>query len=159
MRKKVAEEEIVLIVENFVESSEYDMVDMNIDPHRRLLRVVIDKKGGVDLANCAGMTKKISGLLERKDILRDHTIEISSPGVERMLNSDRDLDRNEGRFVKAHMEEEAGFTGTVSGYLSGFDSSTIMLDTEAGVQKLPRGKITKITGDVDFRGRKDRQRK
>lgn len=81
----------------------YDLVDVEYIKEfgSYYLRVYIDKTGGVSLDDCQIMSEKISGFLDSKDLIIDsYYLEVSSPGLDRPLKSDKDLQRNIGKEVE-----------------------------------------------------------
>src|SRR3954469_13108717 len=73
----------------------------------RLLRVYIDKPGGVTHGDCEVISQKISQLLDEQDIMPEesYTLEVSSLGLERKLSSQRDFERVMGQKVSLTFRE------------------------------------------------------
>ena len=82
---------------------------------RRLLRVAVDKDGGVTLDDIADATKEISRLLDESDVMdeRLYTLEVTSPGTDRPLTLPRHWRRNEGRLVTVTTHGGDTFTGRI----------------------------------------------
>lgn len=79
-----------------------DVVDVQIKGSgaRTLVRVTVDRKGGVDLAQCQELSRDLSRLLDEADpIPTRYQLEVTSPGVNHPLRTPRDFDRIEGRTV------------------------------------------------------------
>jgi ribosome maturation factor RimP len=69
--------------------------------HRGLLRLYVDKQGGVTVGDCAAISSVIGDILDAEDIVhRPYTLEVSSPGLERPLTSRVDWERSLGRKVR-----------------------------------------------------------
>ena len=63
-----------------------------------ILRLYIDKKGGVGLDDCEAVSRAVEPAIDAEDPIREpYVFEVSSPGLERPLKTDRDFDRYEGR--------------------------------------------------------------
>lgn len=99
-----------------------DLVDIEIKGGggRRLVRVVVDRKGGVDLASCREVNEELSGALdaaEEDPISGSYALEVTSPGTNRPLRDRAAFDRVEGREVLVHRSREDApplqVTGTV----------------------------------------------
>ncbi|MCL2335265.1 MAG: ribosome maturation factor RimP [Endomicrobia bacterium] len=61
-------------------------------------RIFIDKDGGVTMDDCENMSRLFSSVLDEKDIIGDsYVLEISSPGIDRVLKSEKDFKRFAGR--------------------------------------------------------------
>ena len=80
---------------------------------RRLLRVAVDKDGGVTMDDIAEATKEVSRVLDGSDVMGEqpYTLEVTSPGTDRPLTLPRHWRRNEGRLVKVAARDGAGVTG------------------------------------------------
>ena len=72
----------------------------------RVLRVSIDKPGGVDAEDCARASEQISPVLDAEDPIEGrYTLEVSSPGIERPVQRERDFVRFQGYRVKLRLTE------------------------------------------------------
>ena len=96
-----------------------DLVDVEVKGSgpRTLVRVKVDRKGGVGLAECQQLSRDLSKLLDDVDPIDSrYQLEVSSPGVNYPLRDQRDFDRVEGRLVvvtKHGGETSAELKGTV----------------------------------------------
>ena len=79
-----------------------EAVELTPAGKRRVLRVAVDKDGGVTLDDVAEATKEVSRLLDDSDVMGEqpYTLEVTSPGIDRPLTLPRHWRRNEGRLVK-----------------------------------------------------------
>lgn len=89
-----------------------------------ILRLYIDKKGGVGLDDCEAVSRAVEPALDAEDPIREpYVFEVSSPGLERPLKTDRDFERYEGEAVEvglyAPREGVKQFTGTLKGKQDG----------------------------------------
>ena len=82
---------------------------------RTLVRVKVDRKGGVGLAECQELSRNLSRALDDSDPIDNrYQLEVSSPGVNYPLRTQRDFDRVEGRQVVLRRRDEADeLKGTV----------------------------------------------
>jgi ribosome maturation factor RimP len=114
-------EEVVALVRPVVEGSGLELVDVDFHKEggRRILRVTVDREGGVDLDTISETSERVSRRLDLEDAIPGgpYTLEVSSPGVERHLRTPRDFQRRVGDRVKvkATDPEEGGLTlvGTI----------------------------------------------
>jgi len=120
-----------------------------------VLRVLIDKPGGVSLDDCQSLSRVLEGVLDAAGTVNNrYLLEISSAGLDRPLKSDRDFERFTGRLVAVHtfapVEGQKKFRGTLRGLSEG---RVLVEDAQAGVVKaVPRDLIAKahLEIDVDF---------
>ncbi len=74
-----------------------------------VLRVVLDREGGVTLRDCESVSREFSALLDVEDFgTRRYTLEVSSPGLDRPLYALRDYDRFAGSLAKITWRSEGG---------------------------------------------------
>jgi ribosome maturation factor RimP len=98
------------------------------DGNQWTLRVTIDKEGGVDLDDCAQVSRGLSALLDRENLIRQSfVLEVSSPGVERPLVEEDDFRRYIGHMVSVYTQEPfAGYT-RFSGILTAYGDEGVTL--------------------------------
>ncbi len=118
------------LVEQALAGEEVDLIDVELRgrPGRQLLRVLVDVEGGITLDHCARLTAKISDLLDRKDpIPGRYTLEVSSPGIDRPLRTERDFRRNLQRTLKVEFQEGSAVR-SVTGVLKEVDSQQLVIE-------------------------------
>ena len=105
MRREHIEDLIAKEVEQIIEGTGLELVDVEYVRERNwYLRVFIDKEGGVDLEDCQAVSEKLSKVLDEKDPISDnYLLEVSSPGLDRILKKDKDFVRYAGRSVDIHL--------------------------------------------------------
>ena len=85
-----------------------ELVDLEYKREGRdlFLRIFIDKTGGVNLDDCAGLSREVSALLEVENLITDaYRLEVSSPGMDRPLKRPADFERFIGERVKIKSKE------------------------------------------------------
>src|SRR3954468_4784280 len=82
---------------------------------RRILRVAVDKDGGVTLDEVADATREVNRVLDESDVMGEHpyTLEVTSRGVDRPLTLPRHWRRNAGRLVKVTFADGTDATGRI----------------------------------------------
>jgi len=120
---KVDTKEVERIVKEMVEpvvrGMGYRLFDVEFRPERGwVLRVIIDKLGGVTIRDCEEVSKRISALLDVEDLIPfSYMLEISSPGLTRSLEKPEHYDFFRGRLVKVVLREPVGGRREVVGYV------------------------------------------
>ncbi|RZT26597.1 ribosome maturation factor RimP [Kribbella sp. VKM Ac-2569] len=101
------------IVEQF--GCDLEAADVTPAGRRRLLRVLVDRDGGISLDDIAEVTRAISKALDADDIMGEgaYTLEVSSPGVDRPLTLPRHWRRNISRLVAVTLTDDAKLTGRI----------------------------------------------
>jgi ribosome maturation factor RimP len=102
-----------------------------------LLRIVIDHPGGVDLALC----ERVTGHL--RDLLTDHSLEVSSPGPRRPLTKPDHFRRFIGRRAKVRTSVEGGGRKSFTGELVGASDEEVTVAAESGVVSIPYAEISR----------------
>ncbi len=87
------------LLESTLEGLGYELVDLERSPRGKLLRVFIDKPGGVNVDDCVAVSNHLSRLLAVENVDYDR-LEISSPGLDRPLKRASDFIRFAGESVK-----------------------------------------------------------
>jgi ribosome maturation factor RimP len=112
--------DVEALVRPVIESSGLELVEARLqrDGGRRVLRVTVDREGGVNLDAISEASERLSRRLDIEDVpWRRYELEVTSPGVERHLRTARDFQRRVGERVKvkATDPEEGGLTlvGTI----------------------------------------------
>lgn len=103
MSNKILLEKIEEIITPVLESGGYDLVDIEYTPSNdgKVLRIYIDKDGGVKLKDCETVSAVISAVLDSHQIIdEEYIIEVSSPGIYRELKKEKDFIRYKGHRVK-----------------------------------------------------------
>ena len=83
---------------------------------RRVLRVAVDKDGGVTLDDVADATREVYRVLDESDVMGEqpYTLEVTSRGVDRPLTLPRHWRRNEDRLVKVTLADGGEVTGRIA---------------------------------------------
>ncbi len=118
---------------------------------RRYLRIFIDKPGGVGLEDCRKISAAINPLLDEKDpIPYAYTLEVSSPGVQRLLKKPADYVRFAGRLVK--VTTFAPFNGQKKfvGRIVGMRGDDVLLEIDGMEYSIPLIRISSARLEVEF---------
>lgn len=98
-----------------------------------LVRVTVDADEGVDLDRCAKISNAMSRLLDADDpIQHTYTLEVTTPGADRPLQTERDFRRNLGRPIKAGTDADP-----IEGTILEVTDETVSLGSKDGTLTLP----------------------
>jgi ribosome maturation factor RimP len=141
------------VIEPVVVTAGYDLEDLSVTTagRRRLVRVVIDRDGGVTLDDAAAISRGISTALDEDDPMGSsaYVLEVTSPGVDRPLTLPRHWRRNTGRLVTATLAD-----GAVTGRIVANTDETVTLDIDGEHRDLVLADISKAVVQVEL-NRKD----
>jgi ribosome maturation factor RimP len=110
-----------------------------------VLRLYVDKRGGVTLGDCQRVSEELSDLLDVEDLV-DHpySLEVSSPGLNRPLAREADFLRFAGQRANVTTVQAIAGQRRFLGVLRGFEGGCVLLEREDGViVSIPRGLIAK----------------
>lgn len=118
-------------------SENIELVDVQLlgAGRSRVLRLYIDKPGGVTHADCEYMSQQVGLVLDAEDVIpgeEGYTLEVSSPGVERRLKKPRDFERFAGQRIKVALREPVDNQKRWEGVLSGYADGTVTLEAPGG---------------------------
>lgn len=121
---------------------------------KTILRLVIDGPDGVNLDQCALVSRQVSALLDVEDPFHHrYTLEVSSPGLDRKLYSRADFERFAGSRVKVRMKPSYRQHRLLVGELIGLAGDTLRLrpDDAGEAVELPLGEVFEARIDVDWK--------
>src|ERR1017187_3912594 len=143
----VDQEKIREMAERIATSEGLHLVDVELKGSNSnlLLRVYIDKPGGVSHADCALISEQLSAMLDVEDIFPGrYVLEVSSPGLDRKLTRPSDYTYFVGRRARVVLKEATDEQRVLEGRLAGFENGRVRLDLgERGVQDLDLNNIRK----------------
>lgn len=119
----------------------------------RILRILIDKPGGVGLEDCEKFSEPFSNELDVIDPIKDsYYLEVSSPGPERPLRKDGDFTRFVGSEVEIRLKEAFEGKRIIRGRLAGLENQDIVVVTDAVREVIPRTLVAKakLKPNIDF---------
>ena len=150
MAKRI-EEAVEAIVQEIVQDSDLEVVDVEYVKERDwYLRIYLDKEGGIEIDDCQRISEALEQILDEKDLLKDaYILEVSSPGLDRVLKKARDFEREQGKDVEVTFYAPVDGKKTWVGTLTGYDreKNAIVLD---GEKELPLEKIAQVRLHIDF---------
>ena len=117
-----------------------------------VLRIFIDKPGGVNHGDCEKVSNQVGLLLDVEDLIpHKYTLEVSSPGVERGLYKTKDYERFAGNRVKLKISEPINGQRNFRGRLVGIDQGTVSFDADGvGLIEIPYESIVKANIEYEF---------
>ncbi len=118
------------------------------------LTVYIDKDGGVDLDACEKFHRAIDPVLDEVDPTEGapYTLNVSSPGLDRPLKTDRDYQKCIGEKVEVKLFAPMQGRKLIEAVLVGHDNACVHLEEKGAPLKIEKAKIAKICRAIDFDG-------
>ncbi len=125
MGQAVEKERLIVLLEPAIAAMGYELADIDVHLGRRgVLRLYIDRAGGVTVDDCQRVSEQVGALLDVEDPLPgSYTLEVSSPGFDRRLRTQAHFERFVGERVRIELrdarEGRRNFTGRLTGVESG----------------------------------------
>ena len=143
------ETQVENLMAEILAGTEYELVDVEYVKERDwYLRVFVDKAGGIDLDDCQAISEKLSAQLDASDIISGaYILEVSSPGIDRILKKDKDFIREAGKVVDVTLYAPLDGKKLFVGELEGRDEKFLRLKD---FEPLPREKIAQVRLHIDF---------
>ena len=128
------------LLEKTLPSMGYELVDWEISPKGRLVRVFIDKPKGVDVEDCARVSRHLTRLFAVENIDFER-LEVSSPGLDRPLKKPADFVRFVGEEADFRLSAPIENARRMKGVLSGLEDNAVLVLTAQGMRTIPLGDI------------------
>jgi len=142
--------EVQLLAEPLLRSEGFTLIDVEYrsEPNGRTLRLIVDKEGGVTLADCADISHQLGDLLDAKaDLLGAYHMEVSSPGLDRPLTKPKHFVHFKGRQVAVKTSAPIGGKRDFRGLLNGFSDGMVVVQEGGQVYSIPWETIVKARLD------------
>ena len=141
-----AEEMVSLLAEGLAEELAVELVDVELvkEGSQWFLRIYIDKEGGMDLDTCEIFSRRLGEILDEDDpISQAYRLEVSSPGIERVLKKEKDFVRFSGQKVKINLFEAIDGKKQLIGLLMGIQDGKVKVEADEKVYELALAQISK----------------
>lgn len=138
-----------------VEAHGLTLVDLEVrgNGRRVAVRLYVDKPGGVTISDCQQLSHEVGDLIDVSNLVQSsYDLEVSSPGLDRELRRDRELQWATGRLVRVWTREPVEGHREHSGRLVLVAQEALALDTPDGPRSVPRSLVTKARLEVEPRG-------
>jgi ribosome maturation factor RimP len=138
------------LVEPVVATAGYDLEEITVTQagRRSVIKVVVDRDGGVDLDAVAAVSRAVSVALDDTDALGEapYVLEVTSPGVDRPLTEPRHWRRNIGRMVK---------TGGMTGRITEVTDDGVVIEDSGSVETIRFAELGEGRVVVEFKRAQD----
>ncbi|MBK5099448.1 MAG: ribosome maturation factor RimP [Desulfobacteraceae bacterium] len=145
--------EVSRLIEPVLDETDIELVDIEyvFERGRWVLRIYLDREGGITLDDCAQLSREIGNLIEVKDVLlREYVLEVSSPGLNRPLKKEKDFLRAIGNKVKVEMVTPVKGRRNFTGCLRDLKDGALYLEVENNVVLLPLQDLKKANLVYEF---------
>lgn len=145
---------LVQLLTPAVEASGHDLEDVSVSSagRRSVVRVAVDKDGGITLDDVAEVSRLVSDVLDKAEVEEpqllggSYVLEVTSPGVDRPLTQPRHWRRSAGRLVAASLADGS----TVTGRVVSSDEAEVVLDVDGTRRTVLLAEVRHAAVQVEF---------
>lgn len=133
------DEKVLEISDKLAEEMNFSVVDVEFkkEGQDKILRVYIDKDGGVDLDDCEKFSRALEAVLDEEDFIEEaYNLEVSSPGLDRQLKKEREFLHYIGRKVDVKLYKEQDGKKEFTAILKNYEEKTVSLEVLGEVLKI-----------------------
>lgn len=120
---------------------------------RSVLRIFLDKEGGITLGDCERLSHRIGSALDMAEVISEsYVLEVSSPGLDRVLKKEKDFVRFSGHGVDIRLRDPIGGQRNFRGILKGVEEGRVLLLCGPEIQRLPFEEIeeARLNPEIKF---------
>ncbi|MRS13041.1 MAG: ribosome maturation factor RimP [Actinobacteria bacterium] len=146
-------EELIVLLEPIAASNGLDLVTVEVvgGARSRIVRVFLDRDGGIDIDTITDANAWISDALDGVERLAGpFTLEVSSPGIERVLRKPSDFERFAGRSVHVHLARPVEGRSRFFGRLVGLEGEDLIVEIDGQERRVPFAEVEKARLKADF---------
>jgi len=131
------------LLERSVTGLGYEMVDLEVSNRGKLLRLFIDKPGGINIDDCVLVSNQLGNLLAVEHDIDYDRLEVSSPGLDRVLKKEADFLRFTGERAQIKLRAPAEGRKNFVGILRGLKQGELLIECDGVEQKIALTNIDK----------------
>lgn len=141
------ENKVESLIKQKIEELGYKLYDVEYVKEGKdyFLRIYIDREKGIDLNDCELVSNNITELLDKEDCIKEqYFLEVSSPGIERILRKEEHLKDNLGNKVSVKLFKPQDNQKQFIGILKKFDDKNIVIEIEENLVEIERINIAQV---------------
>lgn len=128
----------------------YELVDLEISNRGKLLRLFIDKPEGITIDDCVLVSNQMGNLLAVEHDIDYDRLEVSSPGMDRVLKKHSDFERFAGERAQVKLRVPVDNRKNFLGILRGLESENLLIECDGVVHQIALGNIDKARLAPEF---------
>ena len=147
------EEKVEELIQNKVTQLGYELYDVQYVKEGKdyFLRIFIDKPEGIDLNDCEKVSNEINPIIDKADYIKEaYFLEVSSPGVERVLRKDKHLEQNIGKEIEIKLFKPIENEKIQDGILKQYNEEAITIEVNDEEKIIDRKNIALMKLKYNF---------
>lgn len=153
-KREEYEQKTEQLLQPIIDKNQFELVDVEYvkEAGNWYLRAYVDKEGGINVEDCAIVSRALSDLLDQKDFIPEaYILEVSSPGLGRQLKKDKHFARSIGEKVEIKLFKAIDKRKDFDGILVDFDEDKLTIKQEDdSMMEIPRADIAMVRLALDF---------
>ncbi len=153
MAKSKTEQDVELLLKPIIEAKEISLWDLEFKKEgpSYVLRIFLDKEGGIDINDCEEVSRALSEKLDEADpIPQEYMLEVSSAGLDRIIKYDEHFKKCQGKNVDVKLFAAIDGLKEFTAKLIGHDEENVKLEINGNEKAFPKNKISSVRLTVEF---------
>ena len=153
MAKRKVEDIVYELAKPIIDRNNFELVEVEYKKEGSdwYLRLYIDKEGGITVDDCQSISEELSELLDETDpIEQSYIFEVSSPGIDRPLKTDRDYEKNNGKLIEIKFFSPLDGKKAIEGILKGHTEDKVEIEADRKAMHIDKSSIALIRPVIKF---------
>ena len=153
MGKAPVTQSVTELIEPGLLADGLELVDVEFKKEGKswVLRIYIDREGGVTLEDCQKVSRLAGDLIEVEDVIEPvYTLEVSSPGLNRVLKKEKDFHKYSGKKINVQCHAPMDGRKKFTGILTDFIDQSIHLEVDGQQYTIPLSLVAKANLVIEF---------
>ena len=149
------EDQVQNLLESIIVVLGYELYDVIYAKEGKdyYLRIFIDQEDGIGIEDCEKVNEAINDILDEKDLIPDsYFLEVSSPGLERLLRKEKHFLKNLGKEVTIKLYRPVNRKREFAGILKSFENNKIALEVEKEILEFELKDTVSVNTVFNFEG-------
>ena len=143
-------QDLYTLLERSVSQLGYELVDVEVSNRGKLIRLFIDKPEGINIDDCVLVSNQLSNVLAVEHDVDYDRLEVSSPGLDRVLKKEADFERFAGQRAQIKLRVPLEGRKNFVGILCGLEQGELKLEVDGTEQKITLSNIDKARLSPEF---------
>lgn len=144
---------VIELLEPIVKEASVEIWDVEFKKEgpNYVLRIYLDKDGGISIDDCEKVSRALDAVLDEKDpISQEYLLEVSSAGLDRLIKNKEHFEKCMGKNVDVKLFAQVDGIKEFTGELSGYDGTMVTFLVDGKTKEYPLDKISSIRQTVEF---------
>ncbi|OOB78916.1 MAG: ribosome maturation factor RimP [Epulopiscium sp. Nuni2H_MBin003] len=153
MDKKTTTQDVTALIEGTINNMSIELVDVEFlkEGGNYFLRIYIDKEGGINIEDCKIVSRAIEPILDEKDPIKPaYILEVSSPGIDRVLKTEKDFIKYAGSLVDVRLYKPVDGAKKFQATFVEKQEDILILEVEGNILKIDKKDVAKIQLAIVF---------